>query len=93
MVTHPGIRIRQGCLDPNGLSVTGVARVLGCNRQTLSNVLNGRAGISHEMALRLHKAFGAPARYWMEHQMNYELDTIMARGHEVEVQPLPRSIR
>jgi len=89
-VTHPGILVRQECLDPNGLSVTDAAQVLGCNRQTLSNLLNGRSGISPEMALRLEKAFGTPARSWMERQMNHELETVMARADEFEVQPFKR---
>lgn len=87
-MTHPGIFVRQECLDPNGLSVTDDAQVLGCNRQTLSNLLNGRSGISPEMALRLEKAFGISARSWMERQMNHELETVMARAHEIEVQPI-----
>lgn len=87
---HPGIIVRQECLDPNGLSVTDAAQVLGCNRQTLSNLLNGRSGISPEMALRLQKAFGTPARCWMERQMNHELEMIMARAHEIKTQPFPR---
>ena len=89
-MTHPGILVRQECLDPNGLSVTDAALVLGCNRQTLSNLLNGRSGISPEMALRLEKAFGTSARSWMERQMNHELETVMARAHEIEVQPFTR---
>lgn len=87
---HPGITVRKECLDTNGLSVTEAAQVLGCNRQTLSNLLNGRSGVSPEMALRLEKAFGISARAWMERQMNYELETIMARAHEIEVQPFTR---
>lgn len=89
-MTHPGILVRQECLDPNGLSVTNAAQVLGCNRQTLSNLLNGRSGISPEMALRLEKAFGTSARFWMERQMNHELETVMARAHEIEVQSFTR---
>ena len=61
-MTHPGILVRQECLDPNGLPVNDAAQVLGSNRQTLSNLLNGRSGISPEMALRLEKAFGTSAR-------------------------------
>lgn len=89
-MTHPGILVHQECLDPNGLSVTNAAQVLGCNRQTLSNLPNGRSGISPEMALRLEKAFGTSARFWMERQMNHELETVMARAHEIEVQSFTR---
>ncbi len=89
-MTHPGILVRRECLGPNALSVTEAAQVLGCNRQTLSNLLNGRSGISPEMALRLEKAFGTSARAWMERQLNYELETVMARADEIEVQPFTR---
>ena len=53
---HPGRSIRENCLDPLGLNVTEAARVLGVARHTLSRVLNGRAAISPEMAIRLEKA-------------------------------------
>lgn len=83
---HPGITVRAECLAPLGLSVTAAAAILGVDRQTLSNLLNGRSGISPEMALRLEKAFGGSARTWMERQMEYELAGIMARADEIEVQ-------
>ncbi|WP_323033050.1 HigA family addiction module antitoxin [Paracoccus sp. (in: a-proteobacteria)] len=89
-MTHPGILVRQECLGANELSVTDAAKVLGCNRQTLSNLLNGHAGISPEMALRLEKAFGTSARVWMERQLNYELEAVLARADKIEVQPFTR---
>lgn len=89
-MTCPENLIRQECLDPNALSVTDTRQVLGWNRQALSNHLNGRSGISPEMALRLEKAFGTSARSWMERQMNHELETVMARAHEIEVQLFTR---
>ena len=55
---HPGTTVRQDCLEKHGLSVTDAARILGVDRQTLSNLLNARSGISPEMAVRLEKAFG-----------------------------------
>lgn len=89
-MTHLGHLVRQECLDPDGSSVTEPAQLFGCSRQALSNLLNGRSGISPEMALRLEKAFGTSARSWMERQMNHELETVMARAHEIEVQPFTR---
>ncbi|OYV55691.1 MAG: addiction module antidote protein, HigA family, partial [Acidocella sp. 21-58-7] len=55
---HPGTTVRQDYLEKYKLSVTGAARILGVDRQTLSNLLNAKSGISPEMAVRLEKAFG-----------------------------------
>lgn len=70
---HPGRSIRDACLEPLGLSVTEGAKVLGVTRQALNNVVNGKAGISPEMALRLAKAFGSTAETWLQMQVNYDL--------------------
>lgn len=70
---HPGEIIRERCLDPLGLSVTRTAQALGVSRKTLSAILNGRAGISPEMALRLARAFGASAESWLNRQAQYDL--------------------
>lgn len=83
---HPGTMVRQDCLEKNGLSVTDAARILGVDRQTLSNLLNARSGISPEMAVRLEKAFGTPAREWLIRQLDYELAEVMRRADEIEVE-------
>ena len=70
---HPGRSIRDACLESLGLSVTEGARVLGVTRQALNNVVNGRAGISPEMALRLARGFGSTAETWLHMQANYDL--------------------
>ena len=70
---HPGELVREDCLEPLQLSVTVAARALGVSRKTLSLVLNGHAGISPEMAVRLSKAFGSTPRHWLQMQMNYDL--------------------
>ena len=62
---HPGEVIRELCLEPLGLSVTEAAEGLGVSRKTLSAILNGRAGISPEMAIRLGKAFNTSAESWL----------------------------
>ena len=85
---HPGTMVRQDCLERNGLSVTDAARILGVDRQTLSNLLNARSGISPEMAVRLEKAFGTSAREWLIRQLDYELAEVMRRADEIEVEPL-----
>jgi addiction module HigA family antidote len=55
---HPGRIVRQECLDPLGLTVKEAAERLGIKRQTLNNLVNGKAGISPEMSIRLSKALG-----------------------------------
>ncbi len=70
---HPGRIVRNACLEPLGLAVTEGARVLGVTRQALSNVVNGKAGISPEMAIRLSKAFGSTAETWLRMQLAYDL--------------------
>ena len=70
---HPGEVLKALCLEPLGLSVTRAAEALGVSRKTLSAILNGRAGISAEMALRLSKAFGTTPESWLNQQMHYDL--------------------
>lgn len=84
---HPGTVVRQDCLKRHGLSVTDAARILGVDRQTLSNLLNGRSGISPEMAVRLEKAFGTPAREWLLRQLDHELTEVLRRANKIKVKP------
>ncbi len=70
---HPGEVLRQLCLEPLGLSVTDAAKGLGVSRKTLSAILNGRAGISPEMAVRLSLAFGRSSESWLNQQIQYDL--------------------
>ena len=91
MKTHPGTMVRDECITPNGLTVTEAARILGVGRQTLSNLLNARAGISPEMAVRLEKAFGTSARGWMERQLDYEYAEVMNRARSIKVTPFSES--
>ena len=70
---HPGQIIRQLCLEPLGMSVTEAASALGVSRKTLSALLNGRAGISPEMAVRLSIAFGTSSESWMNEQTQHDL--------------------
>jgi addiction module HigA family antidote len=70
---HPGRSIRSACLEPLGLSVAHGAEVLGVTRQTLNNVVNGKSGISPEMAIRLSKAFGSTPETWLRMQLAYDL--------------------
>jgi addiction module HigA family antidote len=70
---HPGEILRELCLVPLGLSVTDTAKALGVSRKTLSSVLNGRAGISPEMAVGLSMAFDTSAESWLNQQVQYDL--------------------
>ncbi len=80
---HPGLSIRLDCLEPLALSVTEGAKVLGVTRQTLNNLVNGKSGISPEMAIRLSKAFGSTPEVWLGMQLDYDL--AQARRHEGEI--------
>lgn len=70
---HPGEVLKALCLDPLNLTVTAAARSLGVSRKTLSSILNGRAGITPEMAVRLSIAFDTSAESWLQQQVQYDL--------------------
>ena len=70
---HPGEVLRTLCIQPLGLTVTEAARALDVSRKTLSEILNGHAGISPEMAIRLSLAFDTTAESWLAQQLQYDL--------------------
>ncbi len=82
---HPGLTVRHDCLEPLGLTVTGAAKVLGVTRQALNNLLNGKSGVSPEMAVRLAKAFGSSAETWLGIQLDYDLAPLRRRQGEIKV--------
>ena len=84
---HPGLSIRHDCLEPLGMSVTEAARRLGVSRKQLSDIVNGRSGISPEMAIRLDKAFGGGAATWYQMQAAYDLAQALKKAKGVEVEP------
>jgi len=84
---HPGELLREDVLVPLGLEVTDAAQRLGMSRTTLSRVINGRAGISPDLAIRLERAGVSTAHFWMALQANYELARAEARK-QPKVQPL-----
>lgn len=86
---HPGRIVRQDCIEPLGLTITEAAKVLGVTRQALNNVVNGKAGISPEMAVRLAKAFGGSAEMWIRLQSNYDLAQV--RPENIDVKRYPRA--
>jgi antitoxin HigA-1 len=82
---HPGLSVKHDCLEPLGLTVTKGAAVLGVTRQTLNDLVNGRRGISPEMALRLDMAFGGGADVWLRLQAAYDLAEARKKAHALDV--------
>jgi len=82
---HPGLHVRHDCLEPLKLSVTRGAEVLGVTRQALNNLVNGKSGISPEMAVRLSKAFGGSPAVWLRMQMDYDLAQVERTAGKINV--------
>ena len=83
---HPGKVVRVSCLEPLGLNVTEGAKVLGVSRQALSNLVNGRARMSIDMAVRLAKAFGSTTETWIRLQAAYDVAQAQTREDKMEVE-------
>jgi addiction module HigA family antidote len=82
---HPGRLIQSVCLEPLGLSVSEAARILGVSRPTLSSLINGRASLSAEMAIRLEKAFGSSADAWVKMQAAHDLARARSRARSLRI--------
>ena len=85
---HPGEVLKELCIEPLELTITDAAEALGVSRKTLSAILNGRAGISPEMAIRLSKAFATTAESWLNQQMQYDLWQAQQNIGNLKVKPL-----
>jgi antitoxin HigA-1 len=85
---HPGEVLQDLCLEPLGLSVTAAAKALGVSRKTLSTLLNGHAGVSPEMAIRLSIAFDTSAESWLQQQLHYDLWQAEQHRGELDVKKL-----
>ena len=83
---HPGEIVKYECLEPLGLTVTRAAQGLGVTRQTLSDLVNGKAGLSVDMALRLSQAFGSSPETWLGMQTAYDLWQARERAKSIEVE-------
>ena len=70
---HPGAVVLRQCIEPLGLTITDAATALGVTRTTLSELVNGKRGISPEMSVRLSQVFGGSAESWLTQQAHYEL--------------------
>lgn len=86
---HPGEVLRHLCLEPLELSVTDAAKALDVSVKTLSAILNGRAGISPEMAVRLSLAFDTTAESWLNQQVQYDLWHAERKRKKLRVRKLP----
>jgi antitoxin HigA-1 len=83
---HPGAIVLHDCIEPLGISITDAAAALGVSRNSLSEIVNAKRGISPEMAVRLSKAFGGSAESWLTQQLNYDLAQVSVS--EIKVQRL-----
>ncbi len=88
---HPGEIVRHECLEPLELTVTRAAQGLGVTRQALSDLVNGKAGVSVEMAMRLSQAFGSSPETWLGMQTAYDLWQIKDRAAELKVEQFAAS--
>lgn len=85
---HPGQVLKELCIEPLGLTVSDAAKALGVSRKTLSSIINGRAGISPEMAVRLSIAFDTSAESWLNQQSHYDLWQAEQHRKELKVKRL-----
>jgi addiction module HigA family antidote len=85
---HPGEIIKELCLEPRGVSVTEAAEALGVSRKTLSSIINGKSGISPEMAVRLSIAFDTSSESWLNQQTQYDLWQAEQHRNELRVKRL-----
>jgi addiction module HigA family antidote len=82
---HPGAIIRELCIEPLGLTVAEAAQALGVSRKSLSELLNGKAGISPLMAIRLSMAFSTSAESWMNQQSMYDLALARVKSKKLKI--------
>jgi addiction module HigA family antidote len=88
---HPGDFIRSEIVEPAGMSVTAAAQALRVSRPALSSLLNGKADLSGDMALRIEKAFGVKMDTLMRMQASYDIAQTRKREKKIHVQRVPQS--
>jgi addiction module HigA family antidote len=89
---HPGETVRYDCLEPPGLTVTEGAKALGVTRRALTSLVNGKSGISPEMAIRLSTAFGSSPETWLKMQLDYDLARARQREDRIQVKRVQRPL-
>ncbi len=82
---HPGKAVRVSCLEPNNLTITEGARVLGISRQNLNNIVNEKTALSPEMAIRVAKAFGGTPEAWYRMQSAYDMAQAKKKAGKIKV--------
>ncbi len=82
---HPGRLVKHECFEPLGMSITKAAEILCVSRLTLSNLVNGKNGVSPEMAIRLPKAFGSSPEVWLGIQMDFDLAQAEKNADRIKV--------
>ncbi len=87
---HPGEYVRFECIEPLGLTITNAATALGVTRQALNRLVNGKSGVSPEMAVRLEKAFGSTAEMWLRLQAAYDLAQVKSKGELFKIKRVRR---
>ena len=87
---HPGEIVKLDCLEPLGLTVTRAAQGLGVTRLAPSDLVNGKAGVSVEMSVRLSQAFGSTPRTWLGMQTALDLWQVRKRTHQITVETFKR---
>jgi addiction module HigA family antidote len=81
---HPGLVVLHDCIEPLGLTITAAAAALHVTRTTLSELVNGKRGISPEMAMRLEQVFGGSAESWLVQQVQYDLSRIRPQSLKLQ---------
>lgn len=88
---HPGLMVKSLCLEPLGVSVTEAARALKVSRPTLSKLVNGRIGISPEMAVRLAIVFSTSEELWINLQSGYDLWNAKQYRSDLRLKPFAKA--
>ena len=77
---HPGVTLREDFMEPHGLNAARLAEALGVSRNRVAGILRGRCGVTADTALRLERAFGVSAAFWLNLQSHYELERASRRA-------------
>src|ERR1700722_5965028 len=89
---HPGLVVLHECVEPLGLTITAAAAALGVTRNTLSELVNAKRGISPEMAIRLSKVFGGTEQGWLVQQAQYDLAQVRRDRMKLKLLRNPEAI-